>query len=252
MPCGLGQHPYFPCGADTRIETEVTHRVRDRRACAAGRRGAGDRTLRSSRPAVCGQGLDHGFGGWGGTALLSDPAWPAALRLSSAAGALLPALFAGDGRHLRRRAGHPRQCRAQRAEGALGRARDAGAGARRDDAARHAAGAGPLGGMGPDRDRHAGKLPCRTGHHARRAAGLLHALDQPAHAEHLPRLCGRDHAGGKLLFADHPGPECRGRTARRQQDDRRADRRIGDPARRGHAAPASTAWRRTSISSRGR
>ena len=25
MPCGLGQHPYFPCGRETRIETRVTH-----------------------------------------------------------------------------------------------------------------------------------------------------------------------------------------------------------------------------------
>ncbi len=25
MPCGLGQHPYFPCGPETRIDTEVTH-----------------------------------------------------------------------------------------------------------------------------------------------------------------------------------------------------------------------------------
>src|SRR5215213_4495818 len=25
MPCGLGQHPYFPCGPETRIDTRVTH-----------------------------------------------------------------------------------------------------------------------------------------------------------------------------------------------------------------------------------
>ena len=25
MPCGLGQHPYFPCGGGTRIDTVVTH-----------------------------------------------------------------------------------------------------------------------------------------------------------------------------------------------------------------------------------
>jgi len=24
MPCGLGQHPYFPCGLDTRLDTDVT------------------------------------------------------------------------------------------------------------------------------------------------------------------------------------------------------------------------------------
>ena len=23
MPCGLGQHPYFPCGPETRIDTQV-------------------------------------------------------------------------------------------------------------------------------------------------------------------------------------------------------------------------------------
>src|SRR6476646_10033351 len=25
MPCGLGQHPYFPCGPETRLDTIVTH-----------------------------------------------------------------------------------------------------------------------------------------------------------------------------------------------------------------------------------
>ena len=25
MPCGLGQHPYFPCGPETTIDTHVTH-----------------------------------------------------------------------------------------------------------------------------------------------------------------------------------------------------------------------------------
>jgi aldose 1-epimerase len=33
--------------------------------------------------AVCGQGLDHGFGGWAGAAVMTDPAWPAPLRLVS-------------------------------------------------------------------------------------------------------------------------------------------------------------------------
>ena len=32
---------------------------------------------------VCGQGLDNGFGGWGGEARMSDPAWPYELRMSS-------------------------------------------------------------------------------------------------------------------------------------------------------------------------
>jgi aldose 1-epimerase len=32
---------------------------------------------------VCGQDLDHGFGGWGGSATMTDPDWPYELRLSS-------------------------------------------------------------------------------------------------------------------------------------------------------------------------
>jgi aldose 1-epimerase len=32
---------------------------------------------------VCGQDLDHGFGGWGGEARISDPDWPYTVRLSS-------------------------------------------------------------------------------------------------------------------------------------------------------------------------
>ena len=46
---------------------------------------------------VCGQGLDHGFGGWGGEARMSDPDWPYALRLSSSDARFLPALFAAEG-----------------------------------------------------------------------------------------------------------------------------------------------------------
>jgi aldose 1-epimerase len=32
---------------------------------------------------VCGQHLDHGFGGWSGRAQMTDPAWPFTLTLSS-------------------------------------------------------------------------------------------------------------------------------------------------------------------------
>jgi aldose 1-epimerase len=83
MPCGLGQHPYFPCGPETRLDTQVECAweideavLPVARVPATGRFGLRDRK-------ACGQGLDHGFGGWGGTARLSDPAWPAALELSS-------------------------------------------------------------------------------------------------------------------------------------------------------------------------
>jgi len=83
MPCGLGQHPYFPCSGQTRIDTEVATAFEidadvlpTGEVPAAGHFGLRDRL-------ACGQGLDHGFGGWGGTALLSDPGWPVTLRLSS-------------------------------------------------------------------------------------------------------------------------------------------------------------------------
>lgn len=83
MPCGLGQHPYFPCGPETRLDTDARtafeideHVLPTGEVPATGRYDLRDR-------AVCGQELDHGFGGWGGEAILSDPAWPAPLRLSS-------------------------------------------------------------------------------------------------------------------------------------------------------------------------
>lgn len=83
MPCGLGQHPYFPCGPDTVIDTEVRSAweideqvLPTRQVLAEGRFDLHSRK-------VCGQGLDHGFGGWGGSAMLEDPAWPATLTLSS-------------------------------------------------------------------------------------------------------------------------------------------------------------------------
>jgi aldose 1-epimerase len=83
MPCGLGQHPYFPCGAQTRIDTIVTHVwtidehvLPVEKVPAEGAFDLRDRL-------VCGQGLDHGFGGWGGEARMTDPAWPFELGLSS-------------------------------------------------------------------------------------------------------------------------------------------------------------------------
>lgn len=83
MPCGLGFHPYFPCGAATRIDTIVDHvwTVDDRvlpvaKLPATGRYALADRL-------VCGQGLDNGFDGWGGQATMTDPGWPYDLRLTS-------------------------------------------------------------------------------------------------------------------------------------------------------------------------
>jgi aldose 1-epimerase len=83
MPCGLGAHPYFPCGLRTRIQTQVTHAwtvdekvLPVEKVPAEGRYDLSDRL-------VCGQDLDNGFGGWGGQARMSDPDWPCDVRLSS-------------------------------------------------------------------------------------------------------------------------------------------------------------------------
>jgi aldose 1-epimerase len=83
MPCGLGQHPYFPCGPQTRIDTDVevvwtidAHVLPVDKVPATGRYDLRDRL-------VCGQDLDHGFGGWGGEAALSDPDWPYQVAVSS-------------------------------------------------------------------------------------------------------------------------------------------------------------------------
>jgi aldose 1-epimerase len=83
MPCGLGQHPYFHCTPETRLDTQVTHAwtidehvLPIARVPAIGRYDLADRL-------VCGQGLDHGFGGWGGRARMTDPAWPFAIEMSS-------------------------------------------------------------------------------------------------------------------------------------------------------------------------
>ncbi|MEO7276786.1 MAG: aldose 1-epimerase [Sphingomicrobium sp.] len=83
MPCGLGQHPYFPCGSETRIDTRVEdvwtideHVLPVARTPAQGRFDLNDRLS-------CGQDLDHGFGGWSGKARLGDPAWPYRVELSS-------------------------------------------------------------------------------------------------------------------------------------------------------------------------
>ncbi|MGZ8286251.1 MAG: aldose 1-epimerase [Allosphingosinicella sp.] len=83
MPCGLGQHPYFPCTPATRLDTGVeTVWTIDEQVLpieqipATGRFDLGDRL-------VCGQGLDHGFGGWNGRVVISDPNLPFRIAMSS-------------------------------------------------------------------------------------------------------------------------------------------------------------------------
>ena len=83
MPCGLGQHPYFQCGPNTRIATEVEHVwLIDEHVLPTEKAKAEGRFDLADRP-VCGLGLDHGFDGWGGRTTLSDPAWPKRVTMSS-------------------------------------------------------------------------------------------------------------------------------------------------------------------------
>ncbi|HEX6375803.1 MAG TPA: aldose 1-epimerase [Allosphingosinicella sp.] len=83
MPCGLGQHPYFPCTPQTRLDTGVESVwTIDEQVLPIEKVPAHGRYDLRDRP-VCGQGLDHGFGGWSGRATITDPALPFRIRLSS-------------------------------------------------------------------------------------------------------------------------------------------------------------------------
>jgi len=83
MPCGLGQHPYFPCTPETRLDTQVSHVwTIDEKVLPVEKLPAEGRYDLSDR-LVCGQGLDHGFGGWGGSARVSDPGLPFETVMSS-------------------------------------------------------------------------------------------------------------------------------------------------------------------------
>ena len=85
MPCGLGQHPYFPCTAETRLDTEVGHAwTIDEKVLPVEKVPAEGRfDLRNRK--VCGQGLDHGFGAWSGSARIADPGLPFEILMSSPA-----------------------------------------------------------------------------------------------------------------------------------------------------------------------
>lgn len=83
MPCGLGLHPYFPCGAETRIDTNVsTAWTIDEKVLPVEKVPAEGRYDLRNR-LVCSQGLDNGFGGWGGEAEMSDPDWPYRIAMHS-------------------------------------------------------------------------------------------------------------------------------------------------------------------------
>jgi aldose 1-epimerase len=83
MPCGLGQHPYFHCTGETRLDTDVTHVwTIDEQVLPVEKVPANGRyDLRGRR--ICGQDLDNGFGGWGGTARIATPGLPFTVEVSS-------------------------------------------------------------------------------------------------------------------------------------------------------------------------
>ena len=84
MPCGLGQHPYFPCGPDTCLDTQVDSAwTIDEQVLPVEKVAAEGRYDLRNR-LICGQGLDNGFGGWGGEAGIGDTDWPYEVRLTSA------------------------------------------------------------------------------------------------------------------------------------------------------------------------
>ena len=83
MPCGLGYHPYYPCDADTLLDTAVERAwtidadvLPVESVAASGRYDLHERR-------ICGQALDNGFDGWAGAASILWPGTAAGLRLSS-------------------------------------------------------------------------------------------------------------------------------------------------------------------------
>lgn len=83
MPCALGFHPYYPCDADTVLDTDVASAWTIDAAVLPVDNvpAAGRYDLKQRR--ICGQDLDNGFDGWGGTARISWPGAEAELVLSS-------------------------------------------------------------------------------------------------------------------------------------------------------------------------
>ena len=85
MPCGLGLHPYYPCDAETVLDTRVsTVWTVDEEIMPIEQQPAMGRYDLEHRK-VCGQGLDNGYEGWSGEAFLRWPGRGRGLRLTSEA-----------------------------------------------------------------------------------------------------------------------------------------------------------------------
>ena len=83
MPCGLGLHPYFHCGPETRIQTYVDEVWTVDADVLPVEKGPATGRYDIADSLVCGRGLDNGYGGWSGCALLTDPGWPFEVMLTS-------------------------------------------------------------------------------------------------------------------------------------------------------------------------
>ena len=83
MPCGLGQHPYYPCTPETELDTVVADvwTVDEKILPVARRPADGHYDMRRRR--ICGQELDNGFSGWSGIADIRTKGAPFSVRLSS-------------------------------------------------------------------------------------------------------------------------------------------------------------------------
>ncbi|MDB5885949.1 MAG: aldose 1-epimerase [Polaromonas sp.] len=84
MPCGLGLHPYYPCTPGTLLDTSVASVwTVDADVLPVEQLPAAGRYSLHHRP-ICGQDLDNGFGGWGGTARITWPESGRGLQLDAA------------------------------------------------------------------------------------------------------------------------------------------------------------------------
>ena len=87
MPCGQGLHPYFPCDASTELSANVSARV-PLDSDVLPIRGAAPVAARLQRCRVHRQGLDDGFVGWDGVAIVTQPAQDVRIRLAADASRL--------------------------------------------------------------------------------------------------------------------------------------------------------------------
>jgi aldose 1-epimerase len=73
MPCGLGQHPYFPCTGATRIHADVDHVWTIDESILPAERVSAEGAYALRDRLACGQGLDNGYGGWRGAVRIGTP-----------------------------------------------------------------------------------------------------------------------------------------------------------------------------------